>query len=539
VVPGSVVPEHIERQFTPPVTEPSGPAPQITPQTAIPQTAISGKLARQFVLKHIEIEDVTVYKAGTFEPLFKDKMGQVISLAEAREIARQITTRYRTDGYVLSQAVIPNQDLETGTLHVRVVEGFIDKVYVENENPARDRRNLIAKYAEKIRAQRPLNTKTLERYMLLIDDLPGVTARAIIRPSPSTFGAADLVIQVKNKGIEGSFTSDNRGNKYIGPYQEQLTLTENSLAGLDERTTVRGINTIPTSELHFFDVQNEEQLDSEGTRLILIYSDGLTFPGKNLSDLDIEGQSQDYSVSVTHPFLRSRAENFTGSITFDARNTNEEILGSQFGTSNVRALRVGGNYDTGDKFSGVDSVDAQISEGLPWFDASPDAQGTNINGYGHRDFTKFNLDLSRLQNLPHGFSFLTAATGQYSPQALFPSEQFTLGGVGFGQAYDSGEVSGDSGLAGRVELRYGQPVDWKWFDSYQLYSYYDIGAIFLNETVPGTTDQSSLASTGVGVRANINQNLYGYLEVGFPLTRTVASEDNKDPRFFFSVTGRF
>ena len=41
-----------------------------------------------------------------------------------------------------------------------------------------------------------------------------------------TFGAADLTIQVRNKGVDASFTSDNRGNKFIGPYQEQLTLTE-------------------------------------------------------------------------------------------------------------------------------------------------------------------------------------------------------------------------------------------------------------------------------------------------------------------------
>ena len=105
----------------------------------------------------------------------------------------------------------------TGTLKIRVVEGFVDKVYVENDRPASDRRHLIEGYAHKINQMRPLNTKTLERYMLLISDLPGVTARAIIRPSPSTFGAADLVIKVTNKVFEGSFTSDNRGNKFIGP----------------------------------------------------------------------------------------------------------------------------------------------------------------------------------------------------------------------------------------------------------------------------------------------------------------------------------
>jgi hemolysin activation/secretion protein len=535
VVPGSVSPSRVDQQFNAPTLEPqpTGEAPKIE----IPQTAVSGKLAQHFTLERVEIEDSTVYKAGTFDGLFKDKIGQTITLAEAREIARGITTRYRTDGYVLSQAVIPNQDLKTGTLRIRVVEGFVDKVYVENERPQSDRRHLIEKFAEKINAMRPLNTKTLERYMLLISDLPGVTARAIIRPSPGTFGAADLVIKVTNKVIEGSLTTDNRGNKFIGSSQEQLTLTENSALGLEERTTIRGINTIPESELHFFDIQNEEQLDSEGTKLTLLYSNTYTHPGAELKILDLTGTSDDYALTLSHPFIRSRAENLTGRITFDARDTENDATGTRLTNDRVRALRVGGTYDTGDKWGGVDLADLSVSQGLPWLDAT-EGNGTSSPD-GIRDFTKENLSLSRIQTLPKGFSLLTAGEGQYSPHPLYTSEQLALGGVGFGQAYDSGELSGDSGVAGKLELRYGQPVGWKYFDSYQLYGYYDIGTVWFDEASPGTPSEASLASTGVGVRTNFTPNLYGYAEVGFPLTRNVASTGDEDPRFFFSLTGRF
>jgi hemolysin activation/secretion protein len=536
VVPGSVSPSQVERQFNAPVVQPPGgvePAPRIE----IPQTAISGKLAQQFVLRAVAIEDATVYKEGAFESLYQGRIGQTITLAEAREIARGITTRYRTDGYVLSQAVIPNQDLSTGTLHIRMVEGFVDKVYVENDRPESDRRHLIEGYAQKINKMRPLNTRTLERYMLLISDLPGVTARAIIRPSPSTFGAADLVIKVTNKVFEGSFTSDNRGNKFIGPYQEQLTLTENSAAGLDERTTIRGINSIPASELHFFDVQNEEQIGTEGTKLTFLYSNAYTHPGDSLKALDLEGTSDNYSVTLSHPFLRSRAENFTGRLTFDAQDTEEDSLGARLTNDRVRALRLGGTFDTGDKWGGVDLADLSVSQGVPWLDATQGPGTSSPDGI--RDFTKENLSLSRVQTLPYGFSLLTAGEGQYSPHPLFTSEQFALGGVGFGQAYDSGEISGDSGIAGRVELRYGQQVGYRFFDSYQLYTYYDLGTVWIDEPGPGVADEASLASAGLGIRANVNPNLYGYLELGFPLTRNVASEGNQDPRLFFSVTGRF
>lgn len=513
-------------------------APPSLPTLPTPQTPVAGRLAERFTLTSVQVDDMTVYPVGTFDSAFKAKLGKTIYLADAREMARAITARYRTDGYVLSQAVIPNQDLTSGVLHIRVVEGFVDNVIVQNERPQSDRRGLIQQYADKIRAQHPLNTRTLERYMLLIDDLPGVTARAIIKPSPTTFGAADVIVQVKDKVVEGSFTSDNRGNKFLGPYQEQLTLTENSAAGIDERTTIRGINTIPTRDLHFFDIQHEEQLDSEGTKLIGLAAFAQTHPGDSLSDLNLSGRSDDFSLTVTHPFIRSRSENLNGRITFDARNSESDALGIQLNNDRVRAFRLGGTYETGDAMGGVNLADLSVSQGVSWLGASeagPDRSRTDARP----GFTKENLDLSRVQSLPYGFSLLTAATGQYADEPLFVSEQMALGGVGYGQAYDSGEISGDSGVAGKIELRYGQEAGWRWFDSYQLYGYYDIGTVFLNSVGPGVQDQFSLASVGTGVRANFTDNLYGYLEVGFPLTRTVASEDNRDPRLFFSVTARF
>jgi hemolysin activation/secretion protein len=510
------------------------------PETAAVPVAdsISKQMKTSFVLKSVKISEATVYPAGTFEPLFASKIGKKTSLEELRVIARGITTKYRKDGYVLSQAVIPNQKLESGVFHIRVVEGFVDQVIVKMDNPNADTRGLIAGYGKKISQIRPLNTNKLERYMLLANDLPGMKAKAILRPSAGTFGAADLVIEVTNKPISASFTSDNRGNKFIGPYQQQATITENSLAGLGERTTIRGINTIPTKELHFFDIQHEQQIGSEGTRIIGLAGFARTRPGDILKPLELSGISDNYALSVAHPFLRSRAENLTGSVKFDARNTENDAFGNTLTTDRVRTLRAATSYDTSDIFDGVDLITAEASQGVSWFNATDRGTGRS-NTYANPNFLKFNLDMSRVQNLPNGFSLLTAATGQVADSAVPLSEQISLGGVGYGQAYDGGEISGDQGVAGKLELRYGQPVGLRYFDSYQLYSYYDIGRVWSRVHAASTPDHLSLASVGTGVRANINENFYGYAEVGFPLTRDVASESDRDPRLFFSVTGRY
>ena len=541
-VPSSVQPSRVDDRLK------GEPIPERSSQpsfVAAPEAAavpVAGNLQKQvnktFVLRSVQIDESTVYPAGTFDSLFDGKIGKKTSVAELRVIARAITTRYRQDGYVLSQAVIPNQSLTGGVFHVRVVEGFVDQVIVKMDNPNADRRGLIESYGKKISQIRPLNTNKLERYMLLANDLPGMHAKALLRPSASTFGAADLVIEVTTKQIGASFTSDNRGNKYIGPWQEQATITENSLAGLGERTTIRGINTIPTKELHFFDIQHEEQIGSEGTRIVGRAGFTQTRPGDTLKPLDISGDTQDYALTVYHPFIRSRALNLNGHVTYEANDGENDFFGNRISNDRVRVLRGGGSFDTTDFLNGADLFNAEASQGLAWFNATSDGPGRS-NTAANQNFLKLTMDASRVQTLPMGFSFLTAATGQVSSEALPISEQFALGGVGFGQAYDSGEISGDQGLAGKVELRYGKEVGYRYFDSYQLYSYYDIGSVWNRAPAASTNQRLSLASAGVGVRANINENFYGYLETGFPLTRTVGSEGDRDPRFFFSVTGRY
>ena len=204
----------------------------------------------------------------------------------------------------------------------------------------------------------------------------------------------------------------------------------------------------------------------------------------------------------------------------------------------VRALRGGASYDTSDKFSGTDLLSFEASQGVSWFNATDGGAG-RTNLAANPNFLKLNMDASRIQDLTHGFSLLTAATGQVSSNALPSSEQMSLGGVGFGQAYDGGEIGGDQGVAGKLELRYGQQTGQRFLDSYQLYSYYDIGSVFNRAPAASSPKEQSLASVGAGVRANFNENLYGYVEVGVPLTRKVNAEGDENPRVFFSLTGRY
>ena len=71
-----------------------------------------------------------------------------------------------------------------------------------------------------------------------------------------------------------------------------------------------------------------------------------------------------------------------------------------------------------------------------------------------------------------------AAASQTASRPLFISQQFYLGGLAFGRGYGAAEISGDNGLAGSLELRFDQKLNFRYWTGYQLYAFGDAGAVW-------------------------------------------------------------
>ncbi len=541
-VPASVNPAIIEKRFED--RQPLNAAPVVNaPQPAlqpVPQDLMNQMAAKHFVLRDVMIEGNTIFTKEQLRPTYADMIGREISLADTQTIVQRINDFYRSRQYILTQAIVPPQDVNNGILRVRVVEGYINNVVIEGDLRENRWRKLVESYGEEIKKRRPIRTADLERYLLLMDDLPGTDAKGLVRPSLSEFGAADLIVTLTHQTFQGSYTIDNLGSKYVGPWQHMATLAANSLFGMYDRTIVRAITTSPTTELRFFDIQHEEQLGHEGTRLIGTYAHSVSHPGDALKALDITGTSDFVQAKIIHPIIRSRAENLSVRFTADGRNTSTDSGALELNEDHLRVIRLGGSYDFADKALGVNLFDAEISQGLDAFGAT-DAGINRSRPNGRSQFTKINLDATRTQNLPSDFSLFIAGSAQYSFQPLLAGEQFTLGGPVYGRAYDPGELSGDHGLAGKVELRWGQVVGDPWFNAYQLYGFYDIGRVWIKNGGAFANNDSTLSSIGVGVRANFTRALSADLYVADPMIRKASNQGGHggSPRIFVSSTVRF
>jgi hemolysin activation/secretion protein len=538
VIPGSASPDIRSRQLQ--IQEK---APKVSGQPVISsdegQSAKEIKGGLSFTLKSITIENSTVFKDGELESIYKDKIGTKISVSQLNKITSDITSYYRNKGYILTRAVLPPQQINGGNVKIRIVEGFINSVKIQGDDAAND--ELIKAYGERIRAEKPLNVETLERYLLLMEDLPGVEARAVLQPAPNTQGASDIIVNIKRKPIEGSATFDNRGSRFLGPEQLGLTAAFNNVIGVNDQTQFRIVNTpFGFHELQFGEVRHEEQLGTDGTKGILSASYVQTEPQFNLKPFEIVGKSNAYSAGISHPLLRSRRENWFVNGDFTFRNSELDTLGSDLSYDKTRVFAIATSYDVVDSTSAINRAELRYARGVDI--------GTKVRTQPHSRangqpvFDKFTSKLSRIQPIDGPWSVTASAAGQWSPDTLYASEEFAIGGAEFGSAYDSAELTGDSGAAGRIELQYNEAPQLSYLSQYQVYGFYDIGRVWNRLPITGSeASTADLSSTGLGVRFNVSEQISGGFEGALPLTKKVSAfgADGGDPRVFFNLQYRY
>ena len=516
---------------------------KIEVETVVMEDVPEGAEEIMFELDTLEIEGVGAYEASDLDPLYRDKLGATISLADVYGIAALLTNKYRNDGYILTQVIVPPQTIDGGHVTLRVVEGFVDKINIRGE-PKESAVKQIRKYADNLRVNNILDAKALERYLLLINDLPGVTARSILSPSKTTAGASDLTIIVERDPYEAEIGFDNYGSRYLGPYQATFSGSANSRLGFNERIAgqfVMAGDSARKDELLFGSLLYEQPLDRFGSLLRLIGSITDTEPGDDLDDFNVNGLSKFFSATLSRPFIRSRTTNFIGRASFDIRNVDSRNDIEPSREDKIRSIRLGTTLQFMDTLIGigVNAIDFEFSQGVNVLGASENGDPDLTRAAGDPNYTKGRVQVQRLQRVTPDLNLLLGGQAQIAASALLSSEEFGVGGLNIGRGYDPSEIVGEDGIAGKAELQWNEPYEVEGLEDYQLFAFMDAGTVWNQDATTSAGKRESIASTGAGVRADITEKTKAGFAVAFPLTRRVDAPNDRDPRYYFRISHEF
>ena len=534
-VPSVAEPQRLDKRFEEPKVPGSVMEPEV-PETKSYKPSKDLKKIR-FILKEIVVKGSTVYSHNAFRRWQKRFIDKKVSLALIYRFAEKITAKYRNDGYLLSRAIVVPQNIKNGVVTIQIVEGYIGNLKIRG--PVKGSKMFLKSYGKALLRSSPLKAKDLERYLLLIDDLPGVSVESVLVPSKNEPGASELILTLKHKDMDSNAGIDNRGTKFNGPIQMRAGTNTNSVLGFYDRLGIQGVLTSNPDELLFFNGFGEMPVSSEGTKIFISGSFSKSQPGSTLKQFKVEGNSNTFTVRASHPFIRSRGKNLKGYLGFTSRNSKTDLLNENITDDRLRILKLGMAYDFVDRLRGVNLFSLGLSKGMNIMDASGPGSLKLSRADGRSDFTKLSGDILRLQELGSGWSLLTGVGWQYAFDSLLSSEEFGLGGPQYVRAYDPSEVTGDHGIAFKLELQKGVKTNWNYLKSLQSYLYFDHGTVALRNTTAVQDSSSSLTAVGLGMRGNINKWLSGYIEVGQPLSGDVSAEGNSDPRFFFSLNAHY
>jgi hemolysin activation/secretion protein len=540
-VPDNVKPGQIERQF-----ERRPEARSVGDEIVVDmpsQDPPANAAEMSIVVRELRIEGATAYSKPELLAAFPALEGSTVPLTRIYDVANSITARYRNDGYVLSRAVVIEQkfDRDDAVVQIRVVEGYIAGVEFQGERGRREA--MVKKMVARLTGEKPHRQQSLERFLLLLNDMAGSEAGVSgtyvpVRGQP---GAFSLVVVRDLDRFDALLGHSNRGSEILGPRQSEVNIGFNSLMGGYDQTLIRYITTGSNEELEYLSLGQTYWLNSKGLQLTWSAGETNSVPelGVDFSAFNLETESTSASMGLAYPLRRSRHSNIDmrAQLTYHEGITEDDLIGTTRDV--ISAFRAGITFDWVDRARGINLLDIELSKGIDAFGASQaDDPGLSREG-GLPDFWKARAYVARVQSLGGPVSLLLAGEVQFTDDILLSSEEFAVGGPTFARAYDASEIVGDSGEAVKAELRFqfGSTADKG--SRAMLYAFYDRGTVRREVPAVGQPEKETLESTGGGIRFSIRGWINGYVEAAVPIDRIVAIEGNDDTRVFAGFTLEF
>ena len=490
-IPLFQIPPTLIQPHDPPEFEWQQPAPAATPG---PEEVDALKIrvnAIKFTGDQIYDESALLAASG-FEP------GSDLTLAELRAITSKIAAYYHKNGYFLTQAFLPAQDVEEGVVTIAVVIGQYGNVTINNQTNLSD--SLAQSLVSGVDSGELIESGPLETRVLLLSDLAGVKVNSILAPG-ATPGTSDLNVNLTpGPRVTGSIDADNAGLATTGEYRLGGTINVNNLAGLGDVASLR----LLSSGSGMTYGRGSYQFQLGRATVGAAYTQVNYALGKDFSDLGAHGTAKIVSLFGSYPLIRSRDSNLYAQIGFDTRAYQDNVdLINQVTNKRVNAVMPGiyGNHRDNFGGGGLTAYGLTLTLGDLNMQSAAAREFDDATAKTNGRYSKLSFNAMRLQRATDSVSFYAAINGQVASKNLDIWEKMELGGMYGVRAYPAGTAFGDQGFIVNMEARLLLP---QWSENLpgtiHLLALLDTGTVQYNKnTWSDSRNTVTLSGAGVGV----------------------------------------
>jgi hemolysin activation/secretion protein len=391
------------------------------------------------------IQGNAVISSDELQAQISNYIGQTLTLAQLYDVADLLTRYYRAQGYGLADVSLPAQTLKGGTVKLQVIEGRIGKIAIQGNTRTRDA--VLQKRVTGLNSGDVYTDAAAERAVLLLNDLPGVQAHAVLSPG-TDYGTSDMLFNVDETRASGDTSIDDYGRSVIGRWRISADLSINSFTGSGDQLTA-GITHSDGNRLNFGKLAYALPVGPAGGTLTSSYNraeyHGIFFTPGGTVGLPFSGSTQNAVVSWQYPAERSTSRSLFWSAGLSYDNSRSLSSGLNSLTTNILLLQIGTFY--------ARQFADQSGMTLAW------NLWTNGKHFDHKSLNNVNNERARSEldaTYQHPFASNWTMVNQlnlsYSVDTLTDADKFNLGGPGSVLGYQSAEQRGDSGYFLSTEL---------------------------------------------------------------------------------------
>jgi hemolysin activation/secretion protein len=524
--PGTLNPGVLQRQYSPPIPNqaqpnPDSPKPKVEEnQQQLPQDG-----GIKILISKILFEGNTKVSTKDLDGVVKASLGKKLSFAEIEKLVNDVTTYYRSRGYFISQALLPKQDISSGTLIIQIVEGYVEKIEIESpsknslpQDPSQPNSSTkkagaleqwLLDFMAPVAKIKPLTIDALERQLLLAKAYAAVDLTTTLSAG-SQKGGSVLQMRVVPSRVQYSLSADNWVPQQLGSLRTSASVYGTPVLGVPIGMAASGSYTWPY-DAGFVNAYYSASapLGNRGFSTSLAYSYTLTNSGP-IQTLGPDfttttgGSSNYLSLALRYPLKQQRRQTIVASTQFDFLNSTNNTFANNLevtnSIANLRTLRFKLEANREGKLSSS-QASLQLSQGINVFNGQNQLTLTGFDpaqNYGNLNFTTSQLTLSHQQRLSEQLPLQLSlrATGQISAGPTPSAEQIGFGGSTYGRGLRSVQILGDQGIMGIAELSHSfaaAPVKLL----FQPYLFADAGETMFRS---GNAPSQYAATTGLGLR---------------------------------------
>lgn len=475
------------------------PAPAGLPTMPAPPLTEKAKGAT-VVVAAFRLSGITLLAEAELQALLADLIGQTLSLDELERAAQRLAEHYRQRGW-FARVYLPQQEIVDGVVTIAIIEGRLGAIDIDAKAASRADADFVRDMVTAgLTLNEPLAADTLQRGLLLANDLPGIKARGQLETGDK-IGETRLRLRIEDAPpLGGQVQLHNHGVKSTGAEQLIGGFDLYNLSGRGDQLAVRAVAARGLESLR---LNYALPLGSDGLRLALRASDLRYRLGAGFSALNARGHAGTWGAGLSYPVLRSTAQNVSLGLDTERKRFADDMLGAPAQRRDNEVFSLAANGDAIDGLGGGGFTQygvtlthgrldlAGVAAALATDQASARTQG---------GWSKHSASLMRLQRLPGDMTLSASLNAQWAGKNLDSSEKFSLGGPAAVRAYPVNEAAGDEGWLLNLELRSELGAGW------QALGFIDAGEVHLHRNEwagwqggGSTPNRYALSGAGLGL----------------------------------------